>query len=108
MISDEPNEDADLLDDEAALDTYLGDTAESPATGTQCLPDWPPLAVREIGLSLDAETVAWFKASHADWRRAMRCVLRAWATTNRTTSPPLAPAIGVTAPMADDLAADPA
>src|SRR3978361_1235879 len=86
MISDQPDEDADLLDDEAALDTYLGDATALAATDTVStlgLPDWPPRAARDIVLSLDGETVSWFKAGHVDWRRAMRRVLRAWVVSNQ-------------------------
>jgi uncharacterized protein (DUF4415 family) len=81
MTLDEPDEDADTLDDEAALEGYLGDAPPKPDSGASSaavLPDWPPQAVRDIGLSLDAETLAWFKATNADWRREMRSVLRAW------------------------------
>jgi uncharacterized protein (DUF4415 family) len=81
MISDEPDEDADILDDETALESYLGDTPprlDRVASGAMELPDWPPRAVRDIGLNLDAETLAWFKAANSDWRREMRAVLRAW------------------------------
>jgi hypothetical protein len=79
MIVDEPDEDADTLDDETALDNYLG--GESPAnldTGLADLPDWPAPAKRDIGLDLDTATLNWFKQGHADWRREMRFVLRAW------------------------------
>jgi uncharacterized protein (DUF4415 family) len=81
MISDEPDEDADILDDETALECYLGDAppkAGNTASGTPELPDWPPRAVQDIGLSLDAETLAWFKAANGNWRNEMRLVLRAW------------------------------
>jgi hypothetical protein len=99
MISDEPAEDADLLDDEAALGAYLGDApAKSDCgsgDGTQ-LPDWPPRAAEDIRLYLDAETVAWFQAASVDWRREMRFVLRAWVAakaaevqTLRPVEPPI-------------------
>jgi hypothetical protein len=82
MISEEPDEDADTLDDETALQTYFGDTSPKweggGASGAAQLPDWPPHIVRDIGLNLDTETLAWFKAANADWRREMRSVLRAW------------------------------
>jgi hypothetical protein len=84
MISEDPDEDADTLDDGAVFDSYLGDapprpdSADSDATA---LPDWPQ-AVRDIGLNLDTETLAWFKAAYTDWRSAMRSVLRAWVVAN--------------------------
>jgi uncharacterized protein (DUF4415 family) len=81
MISDEPDEDADLLDDEAALETYLGDAppkSDSANPAAPQLPDWPRRAVDGIGLNLDAETLTWFKAAGADWRGQIRSVLRAW------------------------------
>jgi hypothetical protein len=99
MISDEPDEDADILDDETAFERYLGDAASTPdpaASGTTELPEWPPRAVREVGLSLDAETVAWFQARNGDWRREMRFVLQAWVAA-KIAEPqaiqPAAPAI---------------
>jgi uncharacterized protein (DUF4415 family) len=83
MISDEPDEDADTLDDGVMFDNYLGDaplTRDGPASATT-LPDWPQ-AVRDIGLNLDTETLAWFKAANNNWRSAMRSVLRAWVVAN--------------------------
>ncbi len=79
MILDEPDEDADTLDDETALDHYLG--GECPAkldNGLAELPDWPAPSKRDIGLDLDMATLNWFKQTHADWRREIRFVLRAW------------------------------
>lgn len=99
MISDEPDEDADILDDETALESYLGDApprTDSVASGTTELPDWPPRAVRDIGLTLDAETLAWFKAANGNWRREMRSVLRAWVaakTAERQTMRLAAPVL---------------
>src|ERR1700681_2708701 len=79
MISDNPDEDADTLDDGAVFEKYLGDALlrpDSVAADATTLPDWPQ-AVRDIGLNLDTETIAWFKAANTDWRSAMRSVLRA-------------------------------
>ena len=76
MISDDPDEDADTLDDGAVFDIYLGDAPtrqDIAASGAATLPDWPQ-AVRDIGLNLDTETLAWFKAANTDWRSAMRSV----------------------------------
>ena len=76
MISDEPDEDADLLDDGTALETISGtpprgQTGRFRRHGTAGLAAG---AIRDIGLNLDAETLAWFKAANANWRREMRAV----------------------------------
>jgi hypothetical protein len=84
MIPDDPDEDADALDDSVVFENYLGyasprqDSAGSDAT---TLPDLPE-AVRDIGLNVDAETLAWFKAANVNWRSAMRSVVRAWVVAN--------------------------
>jgi uncharacterized protein (DUF4415 family) len=81
MISDEPDEDADLLDDEAALDAYLGQAgpqANGGSPASPSVPDWPPRGVCDVALTLDTETLAWFKATNADWRGEIRSILRAW------------------------------
>lgn len=80
MISDEPDEDADTLDDETLLENYLGVSAPNcPAGGSATdLPDWPQRRERDLGLNLDAETLAWFKTRHFDWQPTMASVLRAW------------------------------
>lgn len=89
MISDHPDEDADNLDDENLLEAYLGvgmptsDRGGTPtsergeATAAGGL-DWPGSHARDIGLTVNAETLAWFKANHSDWRLAIESVLRAW------------------------------
>jgi hypothetical protein len=81
MISDEPGEDADSLEDDKMMEAYLGDGSKEPAdrSGTvPGLPEWPPLVSTDVALSMDAATIAWFKANHADWRRQVRLVLHAW------------------------------
>lgn len=92
MISDEPDEDADALDDDTALEIYMegarpGRVPEADTT----FPDWPSQPVQEIGLELDAGTLAWFRTTYADWPRQMRSVLRAWVIFNtlrpRTSQP---------------------
>ena len=97
MISDEPDEDADDLDDETLLQAYLGVGAAKPATtnSTADLPDWPQRRERDPSLNIDPETLAWFKARHGDWRGRMASVLRAWvaAQTPRETSAPVESAI---------------
>jgi uncharacterized protein (DUF4415 family) len=96
MISDNPDEDAESFDDEALVEAYLrpehtraefGPGEPAPATA---LPDWPPSTAREIGVTIDPTTLAWFKAHHPDWRREIRFVLRAWVaaqSTPRTVTP---------------------
>jgi uncharacterized protein (DUF4415 family) len=94
MIADDPDEDADELDDGAVFEQYLGDSSsrqDSASSDVATLPDWP-YAVRDVGLNLDAETLAWFKAKNINWRSAMRSVLRAWVVANErievaTTAP---------------------
>ena len=82
MITDDPDEDADNLDDETLLSTCLGRRHPGESTDQENLaediPDWPPNRTRDVGLIVDTETLAWFKANHADWRREMGFVLRAW------------------------------
>lgn len=81
MISDQPDEDADALDDDKLLAAYLGVDPQKPAQGVITAPepsDWPPTTEHDVGLSVDNMTLAWFKANHADWQRQMRFVLRAW------------------------------
>lgn len=82
MITDDPDEDADNLDDEALLNAYLGrgqpgksDNSENP---DEDIPDWPPIRTRSVDLIVDDDTLGWFKNNHADWRREMGVVLRAW------------------------------
>jgi uncharacterized protein (DUF4415 family) len=91
MISDEPDEDADALGDDTALEIYMGGARPGPApeADTIILPDWPCQAVQEIGIQLDADTLAWFRTTYADWPRQMRSVLRAWVISN--TSRPRTP-----------------
>jgi hypothetical protein len=90
MIADEPDEDADTLDDDDALDGVLGDGPAKPDDSPPRieLAAWPAPGVCEIGLNLDAETVAWFKRTYPDWRHRMRGVLRAWVTANMTEMQP--------------------
>jgi uncharacterized protein (DUF4415 family) len=98
MIPDDPDEDADALDDGAMFENYLGDTPPSQDSATSdatTLPDWPE-AVRDIGLNLDAETLAWFKATNTNWRSAMQSVLRAWVVANTVAGQnklPVAPVV---------------
>lgn len=81
MISDQSDEDADALDDDKLLATYLGIDSHNPAQGTVVVPeplDWPSTTEHDVGLTVDTVTLAWFKTNHTDWQRQMRFVLRAW------------------------------
>jgi uncharacterized protein (DUF4415 family) len=81
MISDEPDEDADNLDDEATLDTMFDNDPPARDTSVQnptATADWLRSPVADTGLHLDAETLAWFKATHSEWQHEIRLVLRAW------------------------------
>ena len=107
MISDDPFEDFDDLDDEAVLDIHFGENHPKQTPAAQELPmlaDWPPPAIAEAALRLDAATLAWFQANHANWRQEMRFVLRAWVAARSATQPndqkpePIPPAIGSNSP----------
>ena len=88
MISDEPDEDADNAADEGLLDILVGSDVEK-SVGSKVrfevtnAEDWPPSPLRDPHLGLDDETLAWFKANHADWRQAMGGILRAWMAVRR-------------------------
>ncbi|HEX3575367.1 MAG TPA: hypothetical protein VHU42_12270 [Rhodopila sp.] len=85
MISDEPDEDADFHEDAAAGDTAADDRRSDSAPTAA---DWPAPSATKIGLNVDTETLAWFTATHADWQRAMRTVLRSWVTAARSPAQP--------------------
>jgi hypothetical protein len=82
-ISDDPSEDANNLDDDALFEAYL-DAGNAPIAGIPAtdagdgMPDWPPVTMRNVGLSIDTATLAWFKSNHTDWRAEVGFVLRAW------------------------------
>ncbi len=87
MMTDETDEDADTLDDEALLSAYLGSgTSGTPsdqdADPETRIPDWPPSRVRDTGLMVDTATLDWFKTNHADWRQEMAIILRAWVAAH--------------------------
>nr|WP_294550497.1 BrnA antitoxin family protein [uncultured Rhodopila sp.] len=77
MISDEPDEDADCLDDDALIEAYTGivlpPTPEGPGPA-----DWPPRRAACDPLTVDADVLAWFKANQADWQRRIPAILRGW------------------------------
>lgn len=90
MISDEPDEDADLLDDDALVEAYTGTILPPAAAGPAGPPpaDWPPRrAVREH-LTVDADVLAWFKANHADWQRRITAILRGWIAAQSKAAGP--------------------
>ena len=92
MISDDPDEDATDLDDDAIFDTFVDSPSQALKSDTAIpLADWPSRTITEVELNLDTETLAWFKSAHIDWRQQMAFVLRAWVLANgiegRTSSP---------------------
>jgi hypothetical protein len=87
MISDEPAEDADNLNDDHLLTTYLAGSAPKPETAAALVhSDWPPPAMQDLGLNVDPATLRWFETHHCDWRQEMCSVLRAWVDM-RTRDP---------------------
>jgi uncharacterized protein (DUF4415 family) len=78
MISDEPDEDADSLDDDALIEACTG-TVPPPAASEGPGPaDWPPRQTASDKLTVDADVLAWFKANHTDWQRRIPAILRGW------------------------------
>ena len=72
MISDEPDEDADALDDETLLETYTSGDPPGPRSGSVTTPDvrdWPPRhEASDTGSGIGAGTLAWFKENRIGWR----------------------------------------
>lgn len=91
MISDDADEDADTLDDDATFETLLGgDTPKTETAAGPPLPEWPPAIARNLNLRIEADVLAWFKTTHPDWRGAMAAVLRGWVashTNDNSTGP---------------------
>jgi uncharacterized protein (DUF4415 family) len=78
MISDEPDEDADL-DDDALIEAIAGPVSQPSALGNASAPaDWPPRASQGETLTVDGDILAWFQARDPEWRSQARAVLRAW------------------------------
>ncbi len=105
-ILNDPDEDAANLDDDELIEAYLD--AEAPkaarslaADGGAEIPEWPPLGLRDVGLTLDTATLAWFRDRHANWRREMGLVLRAWVTAQTRPSGSQTDASGSTVLCAD-------
>jgi uncharacterized protein (DUF4415 family) len=88
MISDEPDEDADSLDDDALIEAYTG-TILSPAAPEGPPPAvWPPRHAVQEKLTVDADILDWFKVNHADWQRRIPAILRGWiAAQPKATGP---------------------
>jgi len=82
MISDEPDEDADALDDDTLLEAYVGIDPPASRSGSDAAPDvrdWPPAhRTRDRGSCIDADTLAWFRANRTNWRADLNLVLRGW------------------------------
>jgi hypothetical protein len=79
MTSDEPDEDADNLDDEKLLEGFLdGPQAITPQAALAGPQDWPYRYGGKDNLVVDADILTWFKTNHEDWQRQIGCVLRAW------------------------------
>src|ERR1700722_20319894 len=95
MISDEPDEDADTLDDEGLLETYVGagpPQQQSGAPHAADLQEWPQLSgTPGAGSDIDAATPPWFKANHVDWQEELRTVLRTWASVQAQPLPDTQP-----------------
>jgi hypothetical protein len=100
-ISDEPDEDADSLDDEDLLETCVG--AEAPkrqsasTTAASGIPDWPPSRrVPNVRTEIDVETLIWLKTTRPDWRSELGPVLKAWVAAQKQPQadlpiPPIVP-----------------
>jgi hypothetical protein len=96
MISDEPDEDADTLDDDSVLETCFDPSAAKTEAREQTarnrgvvathVRDWPQSCTPEADFGLDPETLAWFKANHADWRLAIGSVLRGWVAAKSASA----------------------
>lgn len=96
MISDEPDEDADTLDDDSLLENFLEQDRQEPngkdiavrgagAKFSVKVQDWPVPEQQDLEGGIDDATLAWFKANHADWRLQMTAVLRAWVNSKKNT-----------------------
>lgn len=94
MISDDPDEDADNLDDENLLDAFLhpgrdrnAPTPKSGGDSTSDIRDWPQSHGRDGGNDLDPETLLLLKASCADWRSSMGVIVRTWLLARAQARP---------------------
>ena len=90
MSSHDPDEDAELLDDEALIEACLGlnEPNDKRRVSRVAMPDWPAPSHGEVCLTIDPDTKRWFAANHAQWRREMALVLKAWVLAHTTAEQP--------------------
>jgi hypothetical protein len=82
MFPDDSDEDVDNLDDTELLESFLRPAqAATRADAEATVPDWPSADATDTIFRIDPATLDWFKSHHADWRREIRLVLRAWIST---------------------------
>ena len=89
-ISDEPDEDADGLDDEHLLETFVGvEAPKRQSTSTAAasrMPDWPPSRrAPNVQAEIDVETLNWFKTTRPNWRDELGSILKAWVAAQKRT-----------------------
>jgi uncharacterized protein (DUF4415 family) len=88
MISDDPDEDADNIDDEDLLEAYSdGEKPASSSPTASTVTDWPGRSMIDVKIGVDYKTIAWFQANHADWRGEIHAVLRSWANMHKKAPP---------------------
>ncbi len=86
MISDEPDEDAELLDDDALIEAITGPVTQPCSAGsTTAAADWPLRPRHGEALTVDGAILAWFQARDSAWQPQIQAVLRAWIAAQ--TSP---------------------
>lgn len=79
MNSDDPGEDADILDDDGVIDGCLNVPLAPCADAVGAvMREWPSGA-SGTSVAVDDVTLAWFRSHHADWPQQMAVVLRGWA-----------------------------
>jgi hypothetical protein len=90
MISDDPGEDADGLEDEDLLESFLAPDAagRDPAIAFE---DWPPPGPRDYAAGVDPAIQEALKEEHPNWRSGIEEVLRGWAEARAQASVPTAP-----------------
>jgi hypothetical protein len=95
MISDEPDEDADGLEDEelfGVLNDGGGSKSEACVEPATRLHDWLTLSrASNDALFVDNMTLGWFKAHHVDWRAEIATLLRAWVSLHVRGLPHVSP-----------------
>ena len=78
MISDDPDEDADGLEDDNLLESCIAPDAagRDPAIAFD---DWPPPGPQDYAAGFDPAIQEALKAEHPNWRSGIEQVLRGWA-----------------------------